>query len=389
MKRNLENYAKKLLPMIVIAVTAIISPAFGQVPAPDFDTYPMQVSPDQQLRFRLPNNIRSGDMITGTVMEEKKDNAGGMKKNAATLEGMVIEIDGKQTKLSNRIFSFLVPAGITSIPFLLKNAEGQIIEYGQIPVFSQSVNNIQNIVNGMNFNPDVICQPGEPLNIHGNFDGNATNTKVTINNIPCEIIAESPRQTIVEIPQNTVAGKATIKIEEQNKKEEHTVNVAVINLSAKKTNLLKGEKTTIRVTVAGLENLDLNNNNFTVELTNQSPQIIAFTKESRNTITKIIEQSSIKQGKFEFTTGIIATTSGSFVVGAILFKPVSKNPCVDAYYDCVKNADEEYEANAKKCTGNANGIIKYAAKCLAPYINDREVKKAGCLQVLINCMKNK
>lgn len=378
-----------MLLIIITVISAMINPAFGQVPAPDFDTYRVMVLPDQQLHFRLPNDIRKGDMITGTVMEEKKDNAAGMKKNVSTLEGMVIEIDGKKTKLGNRIFSFLVPAGLTSIPFLLKNAAGQIIERGQIPVFPQSVNNIQTTANGINFNPDVICQPGEPLSIPGNFDGNAANTSISINNIPCEIIAESPRQAVVEIPQSTTAGKATIKIEEQQKKEEHTVNVAVINLTANKTNLLKGEKTTISVRVTGLEGVDPEKNKYTVELENQSAQTIAFTKVSGSTITKKIEKSSIKQGRFEFTTGIIALTSGSFAVKAVLFKPVSKNPCVDAYYDCVKKADEEYASDAKGCTDRANGDLKTAANCQAPYIKVREEKKAACLQELINCMKNK
>ena len=389
MKRNLKNCAKKLLRIILIAVTTIINPAFGQVPAPDFDIYPVKISPDEQVRFRLPKDIRSGDMITGTITEEKKNNAGDMKKNTPTLEGVVIEIDGKQTKLSTRIFSFIVPAGLASLPFLLKNSSGQIIERGQILILPQAINNIQTASNGMNFNPDFICQPGEPLTIPGNFDGNSSNTNVSINNIPCKIIAESPRQAVVEIPQNTAAGKGSIKIEGQQKKGEHTVNVAVINLTANKTNLLKGQKTTIRVTVDGLENLDLEKNHYRVELTNQSPGIVSFTKEPGNTITKSIDNSSIKNGKFEFTTGIIATTSGSFAVAAVLFKPVSKNPCVDAYYDCVKKADEDFDANASKCTGNANGITKYAANCLAPFIKEREEIKAACLQELINCMKKK
>ena len=312
-----------------------------------------------------------------------------MKKNTSTLEGMVIEIDGKQTKLSNRIFSFLVPAGLASIPFLLKNSAGQVIERGQIPVFPQGVNNIQTTANGMNFNPAVISQPGEPLTIPGNFDGNAANTNISINNIPCEIIAESPRQTIVEIPQNTAAGEATIKIEEQNKKEEHKVNVAVINLTAGKTNLRRGQKTTINVTVSGLENLENYKNDYKISLENQSPQTIAFTKESGNTINKTIDQSSIRNGKYEFSTGIIAQTSGAFAVKAVLFKPVSKNPCVDDYYDCVKNADEVYESESKKCAFRANGNTLSASTCQAALIKVREEKKAACIQELINCMKKK
>ena len=53
----------------------------------------------------------------------------------------------------------------------------------------------------------------------------------------------------------------------------------------------------------------------------------------------------------------------------------------------IKNADKEYEDNTKDCTDRANGDIKAAANCQAPYIKAREEKKADCLQMLINCMK--
>ena len=45
MKKSVNNYAKKMLVIIVMAITANFNTAFGQVPAPDFDTYPVIISP--------------------------------------------------------------------------------------------------------------------------------------------------------------------------------------------------------------------------------------------------------------------------------------------------------------------------------------------------------
>ena len=318
MKKNLKNYAKKLLLIIVIAVTAILNPAFGQVPAPDFDTYPVQVSPGQQLRFRLPNDIRSGDMITGTVIESNVNNLPETKKNVSTLEGMVIEIDGKQTKLSNRIFSFLVPAGLASVPFLLKNSAGQIIERGQIPVSPQPANNLQTASNGMNFAPNIFNQPGKPLTINGNFDGNAANTNVSINNIPCEKIAESPRESVVLSSANLRPGQATIKIEEGGVSKSMPIQVVTVNLSTDKPVIRRNGKATISVNIDGAENLDLEKNHFQVELTNHSPGIVSFRAANSNTLTWDLNSSNTKNGSARLTAKLIGSAAGSYTISALL-----------------------------------------------------------------------
>jgi hypothetical protein len=136
MKKNLTNYAIKMLVLTIVAFAAMLKPAFCQEPAIDNDliTYSMAVSKDQKVNFRFPLDMRSGDRITGSVVEEKKNNAAEVNKIPSTLQGVVIEIDGKQTKLSNRLFSFIVPAGIASLPFLLKNSAGEVIQQGQLPV---------------------------------------------------------------------------------------------------------------------------------------------------------------------------------------------------------------------------------------------------------------
>ena len=219
--------------------------------------------------------------------------------------------------------------------------------------------------------------------------GNAANTNVSLNGQASEIIAESPRESFILVSQNATAGVSNLSINENNVIEEHKINVATLNLSAHKTNLRKGEKTTINVTVSGLEGITTTNMNFKLRLENQSPQTISFLKESSNVIVREINTGDVKNGKYEFSTKIIAQSTGPFSVQALFFKPVSKNPCVDDYYDCVKNADETYESESKKCAFRANGNKLSASTCQATLIKTREEKKAECLQTLIRCMKNK
>ncbi len=383
MKKYSTNYAIKVLGFTVIAIMAMLKPAFCQEPVIDNDliTYSMSVSSDQQVKFRLPLDIRSGDRITGSVVEEKKSNTGETYKTSSTLEGVVIEIDGKQTKLNNRLFSFIVPAGLASIPFLLKNSAGEVIEQGQIPVISNPFGDDFPI----SFSPEKIVQPGQPFKITGTFDGIAANTNVSLNSGPCEIIAESYRMSYVQVPESAIAGVSNLTINENNTTTEHKINIAVLNLTANKTNLLKGEKTTINVTVSGLENLTTEKLNYKLRLENLSPQTISFVKEGGNVVTKEINTTAVKNGQYQFSTKMIALSSGSFSVQALFFKPVSKNPCVDAYYDCVKFADEDYEYKSRNCAFYANGKKGPAATCQAKLIKEREERKAVCIQALRDC----
>lgn len=320
MKKNSTIYTIKMLAFTLMAVAAISKPAICQEPAVDNDLiiYSIAVSPDQRVKFRFPLDIRSGDRITGTVVEEKKSSKGVDNKSSATLEGVVIEIDGKQTKLSNRIISFLVPSGITSLPFLLKNATGETIQRGELPVriVSNLITDAPYPLNGTDFFPTVVCQPGQPLTISGNFDGNASNTNVSLGGQNCDVIAESNRMSIVQVPQEATAGVSNLKVEENNIKEEHKINIAKLNLSANKTTLRKGEKAIITVTVSGLEGLK-EGYNCKVDITNNSPATVRFKSNTGNSMSHPIPSG--QTGEYKFTFSIVGVTQGNYVLDGVLF----------------------------------------------------------------------
>lgn len=357
MKKNLTNYAIKLLGLTVLVFIVMIKPAFCQEPAIDNDliTYSMTVSPGQQVKFRLPLDIRTGDMITGSVVEENKNNTGKGNKNSSTLEGTVIEIDGKQTKISNRLISFLVPAGLTSLPFLLKNSAGEIIERGQIPInilsshpigADLSFSNIlpDNIhvdkvtpVNVIKFSPEPVGQPGQALRVTGTFDGNAANTNVSLNGQTCETIAESPRENFIQVSQNATTGVSNLTIQENNTTEEHKINIAILNLSASKTNLRKGGEATVIVLISGLGGLE-KGTDCKVDITNLSPSIVSFKGTTGNNINKTIPQRVTGDYKFNFS--IVGVTQGNFALEGILYCSSNSNANQN---QAIANVGPEYQ----------------------------------------------
>jgi hypothetical protein len=289
-----------------------------------------------------------------------------------------------------------VPAGIATIPFLLKNAAGEILGTAEIPVNTPNVptpaGNITVPAQQIqmppqhapgSFAPMNYCQPGEPLTINGFFDGNAANTNVTINNIPCEIITESNWGSFAQIPDNLPAGKASLTIQEGGATQTMPVQVITTNLTAKKTTLRKSEKTTITVTVSGLENLDLNNNNFKIELTNGSPGVIQFRDVNTATITKEITSNNVKNGVYTFTTNIIGITTGAYTVGSTLTSTTCTN-CWKQYEKCIAQVEADEKQCYKDCDKSNGGTSCYLACSAAARLQEAE-----CFAQYIGCMRKK
>jgi hypothetical protein len=336
---------------------------------------------------KVPNIIRPGDQITGS---------GITKTSSATLEGVVIEVDGKASNLKDKIFKFIVPAGIASLPFLIKNAKGETLGMTQIPVNTPNLPTPGNNVTVPpqqiqmppqhapgSFAPMNYCQPGEPLTINGFFDGNAANTNVTINNIPCEIITESNTGSFAQIPDNLPAGKASLTIQEGGATQTMPIQVITTNLSSNKTTLRKGAKAEINVTISGLDNLKLADNHFTMQLTNQSPANIVLKSETGNTITRNITESDVKGGVYSFTTTVTGISTGPFTLNS----NVSSTTCTECwkqYENCIAKVEADEKQCYKDCDKSNGGTSCYLACSAAARLQEAE-----CFAQYLGCVRKK
>ena len=336
---------------------------------------------------KVPNIIRPGDNITGSIVT---------KSQYSTLQGAVVDVEKKTSNVSDKIFRFLVPAGLASIPLLIKNEKGETLGMTEIPVNTPNIPTPagNTIIPASqikmppkhspgNFAPMNYCQPGEPLTINGFFDGNAANTNVSINNIPCEIITESNYGSFAQIPGDLPAGKASLTIQEGGVTQTMPIQVVATNLTANKTTLRKGEKTTLTVTVSGLDNLDLNNNNFKIELTNRSSGVIQFRGLNTTSITKDITSSNLKNGVYTFTTNIIGITTGPYTVSSNLTSTTCTD-CWKQYENCIAAVEAEEIQCYKDCEKNNGGISCYIACSAAARLQEAE-----CFAQYLGCVRKK
>ncbi len=317
-----------------------------------------------QVKLNLPADMRAGDTISGTVYEYdargnvvRTDDAG---RASDRLEGAVIDINGQQHRLRDRILTFAVAGGST-LPIILRDRSGREIERSQVlinqnttsivpsrpggdrPIVPPRSNNFPPTPLG-NFQPPRIGQIGRELTIPGSFDGQANTTKVLIGNQPAEFLAESPRSTFVRVPKDIPAAPTMLTVEEvfnvQGRSEPRTVsqrfkfNPVSVELSADKLHLVRGEGTTLRITLRGLE-LDDYEQLLLLELENLSPQTVHFTSKEveqnrrsessrqpgaqSEVLRKSIKPSEARNGIITLEEALRGINAGGFTITATLY----------------------------------------------------------------------
>ncbi|MBC8030454.1 MAG: hypothetical protein H7Z16_10115 [Pyrinomonadaceae bacterium] len=106
-----------------------------------------------------------------------------------------------------------------------------------------------------------VGQTGRPIVVTGPFDGNAANTDIRVSDGEdrdtmgrFDVIAESPRKSVFAAPANVI-GPIKLHLTEGNTRTTGNYRNVGVNLSAPKTNLLRGEQTVLKVEVNGLEGI--------------------------------------------------------------------------------------------------------------------------------------
>ena len=289
-----------LLPLALLA--AVNASAAGQVQQEAKNGLSTTTfnTPQGRVVLSLPNDMRAGDTITGTVIAERRG-------STEPIAGYSMQIADKNTALSIPVFTFVAP-GAGSMPLILKNSAGTEVGRAVIPIQPASTAAPSNLV------LPPFGQNGRPLMIPGKFDGDASNTSVTIGGKPVDVIAESPRKVVIQIPPGP-NGPTTITVTEQGKTTTGAFRNVGVNLSAPKTSLMKGEKTTVTVQVSGLQGIK---QNLPMDLVTTG----VVNMEGGNTQHITIQPSEVQAGgTASLTRTLTGITPGTFNVTATVIVP--------------------------------------------------------------------
>lgn len=277
-------------------------------------------TPAGTIKVYLPDDIRPGEVISGTVLAEPiGKNAKQVEKNLSELIKYTVSIDGNRTSVPSKpgLMKWLLHSGGKQIsPIELINGSGAKV--GQL---SFPLNNLDKTISAslQNCNHPSHVLVGTPVNITGPFDGDASNTKCSLGSTPAEVLAESPRQCIFKYPADAV-GLQTLDITDNNEKNSQTCNQRIsgvsMDVSAGKLNLSKGERTYIDIKISGLQGLP---DTAILSLNNISPATV--TMMPANTIVIPLSPATESSGIFTRKFDIQSIKSGTFSVNVNLDLP--------------------------------------------------------------------
>lgn len=238
----------------------------------------------------LPDDMMAGDTISGTVIARPRGQSEEERaKNLAELSGYVIELkppEGpKQQEVTKvplsdlgaseiRYRLYLPSFGRSGNPPQPESKQGELkvslkeIKQGTTgpPDFAPPQGSILIATNdlapptantptgGNEFKLPTIAQQGRQVEITGPFDGSFENTTVLVAGEEVSILAESPRKAVFQSPTDTT-GPAEIVLREGKTETKGEYRNVRVKLSAPKTTLIKGESTTLKIEISGLQGI--------------------------------------------------------------------------------------------------------------------------------------
>jgi hypothetical protein len=319
--------------MIFLVVLFTVAPSFSQNSVP-IGPLPPEVTKERgllkvtfvdsagKIKVFLPDDMAVGDTISGTVtIEANGSDDKEWSKNQNVLNGYVIDFgDGNKVQANRPRFTWTHQISKPSPPARHVIRIVEVFGQNGKPVSSVNVPiNTRVSVVPSRFSLPPTGQTGRPIVIAGPFDGDASNTKCSIGGTSLLVIAESPRQTICTSPV-TVVGVTDIKISEGNRKTTGQIRNIGVNLTAPKTNLTKGENTTLTVSVTGLRGIT---SNIPIQLVTTG----SINTQGGNTQTIQIKPSMVDTNGVSIQTFTLdAIQSGSFNVTATVQPAMQRKP---------------------------------------------------------------
>src|SRR5262249_7082653 len=159
----------------------------------------------------------------------------------------------------------------------------------------------------------AMAQAGRPIAVKGPFDGNFATTAIKIANQSAEVLAEPPRQVIAKAPAG-LTGPAKIQVMKRDQVVAERDIIAVgVRLSAAKLNLIRGETTTMTVSVLGGESAKVP---IFVNVVNQSPWVVRMEGGQRQRLT--VDPAQFKGGAATMQRTLTGLRAGGFAITAVV-----------------------------------------------------------------------
>ena len=262
-------------------------------------------TPHGKIRVNLPNDMAAGDTVSGSIYTEPagKDETE-RNANLFQLNGYVVDLSGQRTTVGDKTFTHNI-RGPLSVVLIYQSERVATSTVPLVPTQPGTP---------VEFRLPTAAQQGRLFQIRGPFNGTfSPQDFVKVGGTPLPLVAESPRNLVVYNTSEAV-GQSDLNLLENGVAVGCPFRNVSVRLSAPKLNLIRGEKTTLQVTVTGLGGLT---GDHPLDLQNGSPGVITMSGGEQQRLT--IRPSEIRSdGTYSTERTLTGIMAGGFGVTATL-----------------------------------------------------------------------
>lgn len=273
-------------------------------------------TPEGKIQVYVSSDAAPGDTISGVVLAEPAGKTPQeQQSNLGTLTGLVVELEGQQTKVASKQYEWMVPAALRTgrAILTLRRPDGRTVSHVPVPIDPQPP-----LPHGQG-RVDVALpsdlQVGRPGTIRGRFDGSLRGKTVDVGGHRADLLATSPRQVVFRTTEPTF-GQVPIRFTDNGQMTEGTIRAMGVRLTATNTQLVKGQRATLTTTVTGLAGIT---EPATLSFRNLSPTTVQI-EDGSPRIT--IQPRDVKaDGTYVDTRRLTGIQAGGFQIVASVSRP--------------------------------------------------------------------
>jgi hypothetical protein len=257
----------------------------------------------------LPDDISAGETVSGTVFAEPDGPKDALDKNLKALRKYAAEVNGETISAGRKIFRLTLPPASqpASITVRLLNDKGEAVAAENVAVRPQPPPRPE----AVSFPP--YAQSGQFLSVACPCDGVIDDGDVLkVGGEAILRVAESPRQTTA-LNTSLLAGLTQIEFVERGRVTKGNIRNIRLQMTVAKSALLKGEQTTMRAVVLGLDKLT---EDLPFQLSNQTTNVLTMSGGDEQSF--VIRPADVQGGAYTIERTLTGITVGAFSIRGVV-----------------------------------------------------------------------
>ena len=247
--------------------------------------------PEGRIAINLPDDLAPGGRFTATVARAPRN--GG----AARLNGLSVEMPALRAGPLPDRFEFLVDGNTPrTIRVEVREIEsGALLGEAAVPVRTAAPESVEAL--------PTVGEIGSPVRVRGSFDGSMANTAAVVRGRETVLLAESPRQLVLDTPDAPL-GLGDIVVREEERVLRGPFRVVSITVTPAPGPVPADARRTLDVQVAGLAELEAP---LPLRISVSGPMTVAGGREQR---LEIRPANVLADGRWGLARTMMAVDSG-------------------------------------------------------------------------------